>query len=265
MGPVQSGPMPRVSVVICSIDPAKFARVTANYALRLHAIDHEIIAIHDARSLAEAYNRGVARSRGDVIVFSHDDVEHLKPDFAAELLASLERVDIVGAAGTTRCIDAYWAAAGHPHVHGACAFPDAGGKVRFAIYGVEAPLVTGIQALDGMFFAARREAFERVRFDEETFDGFHGYDVDFSYAAHKAGLRVGVNNRFLVLHHSAGRFAEAWLGYRARFLAKHFAGAERALPQRPVFIHAPFGSVRELTDAWDFDTLADLTRQLRKR
>lgn len=257
--------MPRVSVVICSIDPAKFARVTANYALRLKEVAHEIVAIHDARSLAEGYNRGVARSRGEVIVFSHDDVEHLKADFASELLASLERVDIVGAAGTTKCIDAYWAAAGHPHVHGACAFPDAGGKAHLSIYGVEAPLVTGVQALDGMFFAARRSALERVRFDEETFDGFHGYDVDFSYSAHKAGLAVGVNNRFLVLHHSAGRFAEAWLGYRDRFLAKHFAAAGRPMPQRPVFIHAPFASVRDLAEAWDFDTLAQLTRQLRKR
>ena len=129
--------MPRVSVVICSIDPAKFARVTANYAQRLKAVDHEIVAIHDARSLSEAYNRGVARASGDAIVFSHDDVEHLRSDFAAELLASLERVDIVGAAGTTRCVDAYWAAAGHPHVHGACAFPDAGGRAHLSIYGVE--------------------------------------------------------------------------------------------------------------------------------
>src|SRR4029079_202349 len=111
--------MALVSVIVCSIDPAKFARVSANYASRLADIEHEIVAIHDASSLAEGYNRGVKRAQGDVLVFSHDDVEHLRDDFADVLLDSLDNADVVGAVGTNRCVDAFWAAAGHPHLHGA--------------------------------------------------------------------------------------------------------------------------------------------------
>jgi hypothetical protein len=257
--------MKLISVIVCSVDPVKFARVSANYAARLAGIHHEIVAIHDAISLAEAYNRGVKRARGEVIVFSHDDIEHLRGDFASELLGSLESADLVGAAGTSLCVDAYWAAAGHPNLHGSCAYPASGGAVNLAVYGIDAPMTQGIQALDGMFFAARREVFDGIAFDEENFDGFHGYDVDFSFRAYKAGIRVAVNNNFLVLHDSGGQFDDTWLRYRERFLRKHFGAQSVPLPARPIFIQSPFRSVDDLVAAWDLPTLVDLTRQLRLR
>ena len=71
-----------VSVIVCSIDDAKLAAVTANYRERLAGTAHEIVAIRDARSLAEAYNRAARAAKGDLLVFSHDDVEHLREDFA---------------------------------------------------------------------------------------------------------------------------------------------------------------------------------------
>jgi hypothetical protein len=66
---------PTISVLICSVDPSKYERVTANYSRVLADHPHEIVDIHDARSLAEGYNRAVRKSRGDFLLFSHDDVE----------------------------------------------------------------------------------------------------------------------------------------------------------------------------------------------
>ena len=63
-----------LSVIICSIDPSKFATCARHYEQLLAGRRHEIIGIHDAKSLAEGYNRGLARSTGDIIIFSHDDV-----------------------------------------------------------------------------------------------------------------------------------------------------------------------------------------------
>ena len=40
------------SVIICSIDALKFAQVSACYEQLLDGFPHEIIGIHDARSLA---------------------------------------------------------------------------------------------------------------------------------------------------------------------------------------------------------------------
>src|SRR5438445_13776871 len=65
--------LPTISVIICSNDAAEYAQVTANYASRLSGYPHEIIGIHDARSLSEGYNRGTRRAAGDLLGFSHDD------------------------------------------------------------------------------------------------------------------------------------------------------------------------------------------------
>jgi hypothetical protein len=255
----------RVSVIVCSIDEARLAAVTAHYRERLAGTPHEILAIRDARSLAGAWNRAAADAKGELLVFSHDDVEHLRPDFAAVLLSALERFDIVGAAGASRCVDAYWPAAGHPHLHGGCAGPAPQGGVTMKLYGVEGESAGAIEALDGMFIAARREAWARSPFDEATFDGFHGYDVDFAFSAAKLGLRVGVDNRFLVLHQSPGRFDERWRHYRERFLAKHFPGRPVEPPRRPPLVVLPFASAGDLAAQWDLGVAQSLTRQFRSR
>ena len=224
-GPARAVPRdaPLVSVVICSIDPLRFERVVANFRARLGPVRHEIVGIHDARSLCEGYNRGIANSRGEVIVFAHDDIRIVSPDFAAKLFAGLAEADILGVAGTTLLCSPVWGRAGWPHLAGQVAHPDAGGRPVVTLYGLQAPLVPEVQALDGLFFAARRAALERVRFDAETFDGWHFYDLDFTFSAYLAGLRLAVRADLLVWHDSPGRYDERWQRYAERFVHKHRA------------------------------------------
>jgi hypothetical protein len=99
---------PEVSIVVCSIDGGKFARVSANYRSLFAGRAIEIVGIQDARSLAEGYNRGIAQSRGAKLILSHDDIEILSPDFAARLDRHLADFDLVGIAGTTRLIEGKW-------------------------------------------------------------------------------------------------------------------------------------------------------------
>jgi hypothetical protein len=49
------------SVIICSVDPKRFANVKATYENQLRGRDWELIHINDARSLAEGYTRGQQR------------------------------------------------------------------------------------------------------------------------------------------------------------------------------------------------------------
>ena len=58
-----------ISIVICSIDPMRFETVKGHYECLLRAEPHEIIGIHDARSLAEGYNRGLVKSSGETVIF----------------------------------------------------------------------------------------------------------------------------------------------------------------------------------------------------
>jgi hypothetical protein len=213
-----------ITIVICSIDAAKFQAIQRNFATLLAGEPYELLGVHDARSLCEGYNRGVAHARPETqtFVFCHDDIEILSPDFAAKLKGHLRQFDLVGVAGTDRLISALWSEAGPPHIHGQVAHYNAGERsLDVEIFSTPARAVGNIQALDGLFFAARRRVVERLRFDEQTFDGWHGYDIDYTFAAHRAGFRVGVACDIAVTHASIGRPDEVWRHYGERFVRKY--------------------------------------------
>jgi GT2 family glycosyltransferase len=211
-----------ISLIVCSRDPAKFAAVQAMYTAAFAAEPWEMIHIEDAASLAEGYTRGIARSRGEILVFSHDDVEILNPAvFVDRLKGHLANYDLVGVAGTRKLVGAVWITAGPPDIFGQMAHLATDGTIIVDIYNAPRPIVGKMQAIDGVFMAARREIFSRVAFDAATFDGFHFYDLDFSFSAHQAGLRVAVACDIHLLHASIGKFGyEDWVKYSTRFERK---------------------------------------------
>jgi GT2 family glycosyltransferase len=218
-----------ISVIICSIDDEKFASVEATYRRVLAGAPFEIIRIPDARSMCEGYNHGVANSRGQTLILSHDDIEIHAADFLPRLRGHLERADLVGVAGTTLLCGPGWAWAGLPHVYGQIgqhvrAKPGAkNSKDHFeaAVFAAPARHVSNIQALDGVFLACRRGLAEAVPFDQRTFVGWHHYDIDFSYRAHRAGYKLAVACDLNVIHHSRGEWDEAWKRSAEQFLQKH--------------------------------------------
>ena len=224
--PAQARSVP-ISVVACSIEPAKEAALRAHYGAALAGREHEIVVIRDARSLAEGYTRGLAATRHPLVVFSHDDVAFASPDPFSHLAHALSRHDVVGLAGTTRLTGPALGWSGHPHLHGWLAYPAGGASFDATAYSLQAGVIGGMQALDGLLLAARREAAERVGFDAATFDGFHFYDLDFTYRAHRAGLAVAVTTDVIGVHASKGHFGAEWQRYGERFRTKfaELAGA----------------------------------------
>lgn len=217
-----------LSVVICSIDREKFRRVVEMYARVLKGVEHEIVGVHDAASMSEGYNRGAARARGERLLFSHDDVALLVPDAGARMSGHFERFDVWGVAGATRVVGAGWVRAGPPHIYGQIAHQAGGaGPYTVCVYSAPRRWVAGVRVVDGVLIGATRGAVERVEFDEETFRGFHVYDVDFSLRAHLAGLRVGVACDLAPVHFSGGAFDANWEADAARFEAKHAGVLER--------------------------------------
>lgn len=213
---------PSVSIIICSITPSKFAAVSARYAALFAGLEHEIIGIHDAKSLAEGYNRGAGQSSGEVLIFSHDDIELLNDDFAVRLFRHLGHYDLVGVAGTRLLIEPAWRRAGYPHLAGLVAHRrPQDSDYHICVYGVHEVPAAGIEAVDGLWFAVRREVWETVRFDETVFDGFHLYDMDFSFAARLKGYRLTVAPDLLLVHHSYGEYSNDWEIYAERFRVKY--------------------------------------------
>ena len=191
---------------------------------------HEIILIDDAKSLCEGYMRGFRRSKGQLVIFSHDDIEFVTPDLGVRLTRHLSQFDIVGVAGTTRVIDGKWTTAGDPYCFALFVNPVGDDLYSMLYAGAGALCVPRIQALDGCFFACRREVIDAVGFDAELFDGFHLYDVDFTFRAHLMGFRLAVCRDLALIHASLGHYGDTWQRYNERFIAK-FLG--KLAPEAP--------------------------------
>lgn len=224
--PVSFEPAPRsdrqsISFIICSIRPDKLSAIRAriNHLFRDHAV--EVIGLTDARSLSEAYNRGAAQATGRWLVFCHDDIALPQEEFADRLFAHLAAHDLVGMAGASKLVDGHWERAGWPYLHGQILHrPSDGQGWVYYCAGLQAPVMTGLTALDGVFLACRRDVWDAVKFDADTFDGFHLYDIDFSHRAARAGFRLAVPTDLLLVHDSKGRYDAVWQRYNERFLNK---------------------------------------------
>jgi GT2 family glycosyltransferase len=160
---------------------------------------------------------------------------------------------------------AFWPDAGHPFLHGWITQPADDGKHFYVgVFGVDAPVTQRLQGLDGMFFVAKRHVVETIPFDEATFDGFDGYDIDFSFAAHLAGFNVGTTAEIALIHASGGNFGETWERYAQRFDQKY----RDRLP--PAQAAANWSFSRRLVDSreaivreFPIDTLIAITKRLR--
>ena len=211
----------KISAIVCSIRPEYFANIKAKLTRQFARHGFEMIGIHDAKSLCEAYNRGAARAIGDILIFCHDDIDIVHADFGERLLNHLASFDVIGVAGASKLVDADWGHAGLPQVHGHIIHkPPGQADVLYFAAGLQAPVVENIQALDGVFIGMHRKVWEAVRFDEATFDGFHVYDIDFSYRAHLVGYRLAVPMDLLLIHFSTGGYDLKWQAENQKFLHK---------------------------------------------
>jgi protein O-GlcNAc transferase len=245
----------RVSAIICSIRPDYFAHIKSRLESLFAEHDFEVIGIHDAKSLCEGYNRGASRARGDFLIFCHDDIEFVHDDFCARLLQHLRTHDLVGVAGTSRLVNGDWGHGGPPNVHGQIihrARSDAAldaAKMSSYIYlgiGFQSLVNENIQAVDGVFIATKRELWEKIRFDENIFDGFHLYDIDFSYRAFLAGYKLAIPLDLLLIHFSTGRYDQAWQKYNLKFLEKFPALSNRPNVNRFANINVKLQSLEQV-------------------
>jgi hypothetical protein len=161
---------------------------------------------------------------GDVIIFCHDDIEFLSNGTPNYLVEDLEKYDVVGVAGTSRLLDGKWYSSGGKYAHGHVAHTADQGSRRYqvCVYGknLSGPVVGNIQALDGLFFAVRKCVLNNVDFDE-SFNGFHLYDLDFTFTAYLCGFRLAIDRRISLLHRSGGRYDVNWKFYYDNFNRKY--------------------------------------------
>ena len=174
--------------------------------------------------ICAAYNLGVQRARGDILVFMHEDAFFMEGGWDAVLAKKFAdpTLGLVGIAGTQYLFPdpPGWVVAGRPFIRGKVVHEThAGDRFHLTVFSWDEK-DSEVVAVDGLFFAVRRSLFERIRFDEATFDGFHFYDLDICMQVRQTH-RLIVTPDLLVKHQSGGAFDAVWNDYAKRFTAKY--------------------------------------------
>lgn len=149
-------------------------------------IGGQLLTVHGATSIAEAYNEIIDTARGvhdlEALVLLHDDLEIIDHDFEQKVRAALSQHDValVGVAGARGAGSlAWWNADAVGHQLTDSGLLEFGGQRE-----------GDVEVLEGSLLVLSRWALENLRFDTR-YGGFHGYD-DIGYEAVARGKRVVV-------------------------------------------------------------------------
>jgi glycosyltransferase involved in cell wall biosynthesis len=172
------------------------------------------------KSLSQVYNEILEESQTDIVVLCHDDIYFDTTSWYSKIVKHFEKGDfgILGVAGTTSLTDSgrWWdekrkmvGIVNHEHE----------GKKWESRYsesfenGVCETLI-----VDGLFIALHKKRIKK-NFDESV-NGFHFYDVTFSFSNHLEGVKVGVITNIRITHKSIGMTNEKWDENRIIFADK---------------------------------------------
>ena len=195
-----------ISIIICSRKPAIPTELRLNITETI-GCEYELVVIDNScnqLSIFQAYNEGVQRANGDILCFMHDDVLFRTPNWGEKInihFQADERMGLIGFAGTHFLPDTpvYWYSS--PFVSQRNLNNDQGiVEEHFHEDWFGERNLIEVVAVDGFCFFVRRSLFDRFVFDQETYKGFHLYDMDCCMQVIHAGYKVGVCRDVLAEH-----------------------------------------------------------------
>lgn len=211
-----------ITVVYCTKEtkPEHKEHIVKTSGLGPHIEVIEII--NDNEGLTKPYNRGLLQAKNDIVVFMHDDVRIQENHWGNKLMKHFDRnpdFGIIGVAGTKNmpATGRWWDDRSKmygrvEHIHQ--------GKTWLSDYSEDiANDIEEVVIVDGLFFAAHKKRI-KTNFDE-TFTGFHFYDLSFVFPNFLKGCKVGVITNIRVAHMSIGEIDKEWDENRQKFAAKY--------------------------------------------
>lgn len=214
-----------ISIVCCSRkDPSwdlhyRNVNRTASIAPEYIRIDNR----QNFYSLCSAYNEGVSKASGDIIVFMHEDAYFMEQGWDTVLNNKFSdpSIGLVGVAGTQYLskFSGAWVSAGRPFIRGRVIHELQNGATQTLTVFNWDKNDCDVVAVDGLFFAIRKDLFSSIRFDDKTFDTFHFYDMDICLQI-LASHRLIVTWDLMIKHFSGGSFDAQWREYEQLFLKK---------------------------------------------
>ena len=210
------------SFVVCSIHPQRAEALRRNLEATV-GVPFELIVKDNrgtGKGICRVYNEAAAEARFDLIGFLHEDIAFRTPNWGPVIAAQLRKptcgaIGFAGSSVKSRAISG-WAV--RPGIRENYAQPDRKhpGVERLFRTATETRDFAPAVCLDGLCLFVRREVWSEVRFDEETFRGFHSYDLDFTTAVARR-YRNYVCMNVGIVHFSAGAYTRSWVRDSLRY------------------------------------------------
>lgn len=174
-------------------------------------------------SLCEVYNDSLKnhhKNENQIFLFLHNDILFKTRKWGKILLRKFNNhdKDIIGVAGSTQLSEngVWWMK--KDKMFGRVSHTD-GLREWVSDYNSKFLGLKDVVVIDGLFMAVNPDMVE-YGFDE-TFKGFHFYDISFCLKNFINGLNIGVTNEINVLHKSIGQTNEQWEENRKLFIKKY--------------------------------------------
>ncbi len=205
-----------ISFILCSVNPDK-AQATCENIRSTVGCDHECIVIDNRespRSIAQVYNDGAGRAKGEALCFVHEDVRFHTQGFGSDIEDKLmsPATGVIGYLGTLYKAEAPsgW------YVHNNLSvkhYIQSGhrGTDRCITRNLSAEGFTPVVAVDGCCMFVSKTVWAAHPFDEKIITGFHVYDIDFCLTLHHAGYVNYVCSRSMIEHMSYGSYSLQWI------------------------------------------------------
>ena len=174
------------------------------------------------KSLSQVYNEIIDESSNDILVLCHDDIYFDTNRWGKKLLKSFENhseYGILGVAGST-----YMSKSGQwwedrTKMYGVVNHEHQGKKWSSKYSQNEENDIKQTAIVDGLFISFDKNKIKK-RFDE-TVEGFHFYDVEFTFQNHLEDVKVGVIFNIRITHKSIGMTNEKWENNKQIFANKY--------------------------------------------
>ena len=208
---------PVISIVVCSINDILFENFQKSVSETI-GTTYEIIKITNTNNvycISEAYNLGAKQAKFEYLCFAHEDILFKTFNWgplAIDLFNLDSNVGLVGIAGSKyKSLSPGGWATGFVFLDCYNLIQCYGDNKSLQVANPDKGLQWAeVKTLDGVFLFTKKIIWDNHRFDEKTFNGFHGYDLDFCLQIGQT-YKLLVSYQFIIEHISFGRINRAWI------------------------------------------------------
>ncbi|MCL8536464.1 glycosyltransferase [Chryseobacterium gallinarum] len=202
-----------LSIIVSSYQKKYYDQLVKNISETIgDGFQYEIIQIWNPglMSITKAYNTGAEKAKYENLLFLHEDLIFQTKNWGIKLIEHLSQSDtgILGVAGSSYVPSApsSWTVSDQYNFVNILQ----GNKENTEYIHLQTTKhTTKVIAVDGVFLSITKEHYHTIKFNE-SLDGFHGYDLDFSLRASRHYQNYIIDD-ILIQHFSNGNLDKKWL------------------------------------------------------